>query len=258
MPNSPSSVQGVPENSPAWNEIRAVVFDAVATVIFPNPSITEVYGDVAERHGGSRKPVPQLQAAFRHAYAIQEQIDQAAQWQTSEERERQRWWEIVSHSLDDVADPQAAFADLFGHYSRGAAWRVPDGTAELLERLHQRGFRLAMASNYDSRLQRVMSELPELARLRDNLIISSLVGWRKPAIGFFEAVQQRLQIPAHQILFVGDDLQNDVLGAQAAGFQAVWLQPKGDPNGQVQTIRQLAELEPILSGSDPLGMQILQ
>ena len=36
--------------------LRAVVFDAVGTLIVPNPSVAEVYGDVGRRHGSRYRP----------------------------------------------------------------------------------------------------------------------------------------------------------------------------------------------------------
>jgi putative hydrolase of the HAD superfamily len=55
------------------------------------------------------------------------------------------------------------------------------------------------------------------------LVISSEVGFRKPHASFFEAVCQRLGLPAWQILCVGDDLENDVRGAMRAGLSALLL-----------------------------------
>jgi len=210
---------------PHFTGIRAVFFDAVGTVIFPNPTITEIYGDVAVRHGGQRKPLDELRQSFARSFAEQETVDITLNWRTSDARERERWQIIVASSLDDVTNPDAAFEELYQHFSRGAAWRVPTGIAGVLDSMQSRGLILGMGSNYDSRLIQVMDELTELRLLRDRLVISSLVGCRKPAKAFFEAVIARAGVPAESILFVGDDLQNDLQGAQAAGLQAVLLDP---------------------------------
>ncbi len=60
-------------------------------------------------------------------------------------------------------------------------------------------------------------------RLVDDLIISSEVGWRKPAPQFFAAVAERLKCEPREILFIGDSVENDYAGAVAAGMPALLL-----------------------------------
>ncbi len=57
-------------------------------------------------------------------------------------------------------------------------------------------------------------------------MVSSAVGWRKPAPEFFHAVAETLQLPANAILYVGDDRGNDYVGAVNAGMRALLLDPK--------------------------------
>ena len=205
--------------------IGAVAFDAVGTLIFPNPGAATVYAEGAERHGIAVNPAdigPKLWAQFR----IEEEADRIADWVTSEAREEQRWRNIVFAALPGATEE--LFRELYRHFSQPTAWSVPPAAAELLTELHRRGFLLGMASNYDSRLASVVNGNPSLAPVRDRLVISSLVGVRKPGRGFFTAgVLPAMGVPAAQILFVGDDHENDYLGATAAGLRAVLLDPKG-------------------------------
>ena len=79
----------------------------------------------------------------------------------------------------------------------------------------------------------VAAGLPELRPLR-HLVISSEVGWRKPAPGFFAALCARVGLPAGEVLLVGDDRVNDYDGATAAGLRAVLV---GD--GGIGSLREL-------------------
>ncbi|MGV7221276.1 MAG: HAD family hydrolase [Nitrospinales bacterium] len=54
-------------------------------------------------------------------------------------------------------------------------------------------------------------------------VYSSEVKWRKPHKFIFEFAINRLDLSPNQILFVGDDYNMDVIGAQGAGMQAAWL-----------------------------------
>ncbi|MGE3809774.1 MAG: HAD-IA family hydrolase [Gemmataceae bacterium] len=206
-------------------DVDAVVFDAVGTLLLVEPPAGEVYYEVGKRHG-SKLPRAEVVRRFAEVFAAEEEHDRVGGLRTSEERELERWRNIVAHVLDDVADPAACFEEMFRHFALPGAWRVPAGAACLLAKLDRLGYRLALASNFDSRLRSVVAGLPELAVL-DRLVISSEIGWRKPAPEFFAELSRLLATPACRILLVGDDPVNDFEGAVRAGLQALLLDPAG-------------------------------
>ncbi len=206
-------------------DIRAVAFDAVGTLIHPEPSPAVTYAAVGRAHG-SRLTVAEIATRFRTAFAREEALDLANGLRTSEERERRRWRHIVGEVLNDVSDPERCFEELFAHFSRPDAWRCDPAVAAVLGELRRRGYVLAMASNYDARLRSVAAGLPELRPLR-HVVISSEVGWRKPATEFFAALCARLGLPPGEILLVGDDRVNDYEGAMAAGLRAALVGERG-------------------------------
>jgi putative hydrolase of the HAD superfamily len=204
------------------NGIVAVYFDAVGTVIFPTPTAAVVYASVAARHRhtfDAAQLAPKLWQQFR----AEDENDRVAGWATSEERERTRWRTIVSAALPESSEE--LFTELFEHFARPSAWAVPDDAAKTLLALQTTGLQLGMASNYDLRLQSVVRGTAALAPVQDRLIISSVVGVRKPGHRFFEAVIQQAECEPGQILFVGDDAENDYAGAVEAGLRAVLLDP---------------------------------
>ncbi len=205
--------------------IRAVVFDAVGTVILPNPGAATVYAAAAARHAITFD-VASLSQRIWERYAVEDQADRAGGWRTSEARERERWRNIVEAAIPGAGAD--LFEELFQHFSMPSAWFVMDGVAETLRELESRGFVLALASNYDRRLESVVAGLPALAPLRQRLVISSVVGFRKPALEFFrDGVLPTVGCEAGEVLFVGDDLENDIHGAWNAGMRAVLFDPKG-------------------------------
>ena len=82
---------------------------------------------------------------------------------------------------------------------------------------------------------------PELAPARGRCVVSSLVGWRKPAPQFFAALVEAAGCQSHQVLYVGDDKRNDLDGATAAGLRAVLLDPAAENSG-ADRIRGLRDL----------------
>src|SRR5438105_1706540 len=187
--------------------VQAIFFDAVGTLIHPEPPAPAVYAEVGRRHGSRLTPAEVTQR-FAAAFAREEALDLAQGLQTNEKRELQRWQRIVAEVLDDVANPAACFAELYHHFSRATSWRCEPEVAGVLEELAARGHLLGVASNYDHRLRPVVKGLAPLQPLRE-LVISSSVGWRKPAPQFFIALTSHTGLPADRILLVGDDRVND-------------------------------------------------
>lgn len=221
--------------------VRAVFFDAVGTLIQPDPPALMVYAEVGRRFG-SRLSADDLGPRFRNAFGREEQLDRDNGLRTSEPREFERWRRIVGAVLDDVADADACFRELFAHFGRPGAWRLDADAAAVLGELAGRGCRLGMASNYDGRLRGVVRGLPALAPLR-HLVISSEVGWRKPAPRFFAALCQEVGVAPGQVVFVGDDWENDYEGGRAAGLRAVLFDPHSKRAvAEVNRIARLSEL----------------
>jgi putative hydrolase of the HAD superfamily len=134
-----------------------------------------------------------------------------------------------------VADPtrqEDCFDTLYQHFAEPQNWRCYDDVAESLRKLHAKKLQLVIASNFDQRLHSVCAGLEDLRPVTDR-IISSEVGWRKPAREFFNIVCERTDCRPHEILFVGDDPLNDIQGARLAGMPAAWIDRRGEPTGAV-------------------------
>jgi putative hydrolase of the HAD superfamily len=221
--------------------VRAVFFDAVGTLIHPHPPAGDAYAEAGWRFG-SRLDAAVVRRRFAAAFAEQERLDAQNGQRTSEAREVARWRAIVADVLGDVLDPEGCFAALYEHFARPDAWRVEPGAGEVLRTLRQAGYRLGVASNFDHRLRGVLAGLADLPPF-DHLVISSEVGWKKPAQEFFRRLCEEAGCAPSQILLVGDDLGNDQLGATAAGLHALLLDPEqSSPLPPRDRLRSLAEL----------------
>ena len=122
--------------------------------------------------------------------------------------------------FDDVPDATPAFEELWQHFARPEHWRLVDEIAHLWRSLAGQNLMLGIASNFDARLETISQALlPELDPRY--LFISSRIGWRKPQPAFFASIEAQLQLRPEQILLVGDDPENDLRGAQSAGWHAL-------------------------------------
>lgn len=111
----------------------------------------------------------------------------------------------------------------------------------VLERLHRAGFRIALASNLAPAYIRPALDI--LGEFIDVTCFSCSAAVRavKPEPAFFDALQTRTEIPAHEILMVGDSLTSDIEGAKAAGLAALHFVPGVGAPGPGQ-IRRLTDV----------------
>ncbi|MFO0843884.1 MAG: HAD-IA family hydrolase [Gemmataceae bacterium] len=205
--------------------VRAVFFDAVGTLIHPEPSAADAYLHFG-RQFGCKLPADEIRRRFGAAFSAQERLDSTRGHRTDEARELARWRRIVAEVLDDVADADGCFRALHDWFARPAAWRAEPGAGEALRRLDALGYAVGIASNFDYRLRGVVAGIDELRWVR-RLLISSEAGWKKPSGGFFTRLCELAGSPPSLVLYIGDDLDNDLAGARAAGLRAMLLAPGG-------------------------------
>lgn len=204
---------------------RVVFFDAVGTLIHPDPPAPRVYA-AAGRRFGSRLDETTIAALFRAAFRRQEEVDRAGNLRTDEAREVARWRAIVGEVFDDIRDTETCFQELYFHFAQPGAWRCQPESAAVFAALAERGHLLGIASNFDHRLRGLVENMPALRPMR-HLVISSEIGWRKPAPEFFAAMCRQAGSAPEHVLYVGDDLVNDYQGALSAGVRAVLLAVHG-------------------------------
>jgi putative hydrolase of the HAD superfamily len=228
--------------------VRVVFFDAVGTLITPEPSAAGAYHDLGRRFGSRREP-GEVRQAFGRAFARQEEQDATGEFRTDEAREVERWRNIVAEVLPDVADFESCFRALYEHFARPSAWRCDPEAGEVLRELQGRGYLVGVASNFDHRLRSVVAGLPDLTPVR-HFVISSEVGWKKPARRFFEALATVSGYVPQQILLVGDDPDNDFRGATEAGLHALLLDPEGTSSLPAEA--RLTSLRGMLADCNPI------
>ena len=55
---------------------------------------------------------------------------------------------------------------------------------------------------------------------------SAEAGVAKPHPSIFRQALDKVQLPAHQMVYVGDDPEKDVIGAQQLGLRTIWFNPQ--------------------------------
>lgn len=121
--------------------------------------------------------------------------------------------------------PPAAGAAVLREHDRRpeGLWCIPDAdAAPVLRELARRGVRRGVVSNADGRVRRQL-ETAGLASFFDVIVDSAEVALRKPDPAIFRLAAARLGVEPADAIYVGDIYDVDVLGAHAAGMDALWL-----------------------------------
>jgi putative hydrolase of the HAD superfamily len=220
--------------------IQAVTFDVGGTLIEPWPSVGHLYAEVAERHGLKNISSPDLNLRFAAAWEANTGFDYT----------KAGWERVVSETfrgLTGAAGRVTFFAELYQRFAQADAWRVFPDVRPTLELLAAQGIRLGVISNWDERLRGLLERL-QLQQYFETLAISCEVGFTKPSPVLFQHAATKLGVPAAAILHVGDTEELDLLGARAAGFDAVRVE-RGRGARSPGSLRSLAELPARLADS---------
>ncbi len=126
-----------------------------------------------------------------------------------------------------VADeifPQLAERLYARHRERNLWSRVRPGTAEALQELRERGYRLGVISNADGRVEALI-EAVGLAPYFDFVLDSTVVGVEKPDPRIFRLACERGGVQPEETVYVGDIYEIDVVGARTVGMRTFLIDP---------------------------------
>lgn len=212
-----------PEPLP-WSRPEGLLLDAMGTLIELRESVGSQYAAVAADHGHDLEAAA-IDAAFGTIYRQAPPLAFAdLQGEPLREAER-RWWgdrirETFAAIGAEAPQPELQLA-LFDHFAQSSCWQVCDDAPEQLGRWRAAGLRLAVVSNFDSRLHGLLEGLG-LAPYLDAVVISSEAGAAKPDPRPFALALEALELRPDQAWHIGDSPE-DLAGAQAAGVRCVLI-----------------------------------
>ncbi|MFT3830286.1 MAG: HAD-IA family hydrolase [Opitutaceae bacterium] len=225
--------------------IRAITFDAAGTLLDPHPSVGAVYGEVGRAHGLGATDA-ELERRFHAAFKARYH-----QLRSSEPAERAFWRDLIGEVFAPWADAATAdrlYPDLWEAFAEARRWRPRADMPALLASLRRRGLKLAILSNWDSRLHRVVAG-HGWGEWLDQVFVSADLGVEKPAPPIFAYAARALGCRPDELLHVGDSWDHDVVGALGAGWHAAWLNATSAPlaDGRAHRLARLEEVPELLA-----------
>ncbi|KAI3869684.1 hypothetical protein MKX03_011881 [Papaver bracteatum] len=194
---------------------KALLVDAVGTLVVPAQPMAQIYRQIGEKYGVDYSE-GEILNRYRWAYE--------KPWGNSRLRyvdDGRPFWQYIVSQSTGCSDPQY-FEELYHYYATDKAWRLCDPDAErVFMALRKAGVKLAVVSNFDTRLRSVLRAL-NCDHWFDAVTVSAEVAAEKPNPTIFLKACDLLEVKPEDTLHIGDDRRNDLWGARDAGCDA-WL-----------------------------------
>ncbi len=201
-------------------EADVIFFDAAGTLIYLARPPGWHYALTARKFG-LEVDEGRMESAFREVWKARPARPPSPGPRDDDDRP---WWRALALEVLHVAAPsatqidaQAWFDELYTHFAKPGVWLLYDDARRCLDRLMGR-YRLAVISNFDGRLRRVLDDLGVAARF-ENLFISSELGCEKPAPAIFRQALGSMNAEPGRCIHAGDDPERDWAGAAAVGLE---------------------------------------
>ncbi|MFC6717433.1 HAD family hydrolase [Natrialbaceae archaeon GCM10025810] len=191
--------------------VRAIVFDLDYTLTVPNRDRGAILADAAESAGAP--PLSREDYLEAHRRNL-----------TRETREP-----IFADLLEEAgADVEpAAVANAYRETIADSLRPLP-GVERLLERL-RREYRVGLLTNGPVRAQRDKLETLGWENAFDAALVTGELEAGKPDPRAFEAILRELCVDPDEAVYVGDEVEADVVGATNAGLDAIQVVREGGP-----------------------------
>lgn len=137
------------------------------------------------------------------------------------------------------------------HYINAKTLDLLQENKQVLEHLKQAGYPMVLVSNFYGNINQVLKDA-EIDGYFKDVIESAVVGVRKPNPAIFALGVCALNLPASQVLVVGDTYGKDIIPAHKLGCHTLWIKGLQWEEKQVDEsipdgiIRNLSEMEEFL------------
>ena len=103
--------------------------------------------------------------------------------------------------------------------------QMSNTTISILELAKENDVKLGIITNGSSEHQWVKIKALGVERWidRENIIVSGDYGVNKPDVRIFEIMKEKLQLPNDSLYYIGDSIENDIVGANNAGWKSIWI-----------------------------------
>uniref|UniRef100_A0A7M4EYX7 Haloacid dehalogenase-like hydrolase domain-containing protein 3 n=2 Tax=Crocodylus porosus TaxID=8502 RepID=A0A7M4EYX7_CROPO len=216
----------------AMLRLRLLTWDVKDTLIRLRHPVGESYSAEARVHGIQVEPEA-LNKSFHQAYKVQSK--HFPNYGLNRGLSSKQWWvDVVKQTFrlsgvheDAVLAPIAE--KLYQDFCIACNWEVLPGATETLRQCSQQGIRMAVISNFDKRLEKILSQC-DLRHHFEFVFTSEDAGFAKPDQRIFLKALRISGVAPQLAAHVGDDYMKDYRAAREVGMHSFLLKRSGQAN----------------------------
>jgi len=199
---------------------KVVFFDLNKTLIDNDPTREELEYNILNKEKGYKIPMDTVNKAYM--VADEYFYNECARLPLVERSPQEKFTVYYMHQIKVLEYCGVQADDVLVKYVMQRYiedcknMKVFDDAIDTLNVLRQKGIKTGLLSNSDSDITPLLNEL-DLSQKLDYVITSAECGATKPSAAIFNIALQKASVKAAEALYIGDQIDIDVAGAQNAG-----------------------------------------
>lgn len=101
-------------------------------------------------------------------------------------------------------------------------------TVSTIKKIKDMGLKVGLITNGKHNLQYRKLELLGIRDMFDEIIVSEDFGADKPDLRIFEEMARRMKLHPSEMLYIGDNPENDIEPSRTVGYTPVWIKTTGN------------------------------
>lgn len=205
-------------------KFKGIFFDAGNTLLSVYPSVGSIYAQAAEVFGLSVTH-DAIENSFKELWNVTAPLVSNEGHRLSYEKERDWWKYLVREVFREhlhLMDFDQFFDYLYRRFAETDCWRLYEEVPVVLQELRQRGLKLAIISNWDSRLPSLCDQLG-ISSFFETVVVSAIVGYEKPHPTIFQIALEQTGLSPEEVIYIGDDPYLDYQAARKIGIHSLHL-----------------------------------
>ena len=226
---------------------RAILFDFDGTLAYMQPSHRQLYEQAINEYAESTKLIPVNEISVQDAWVKWTTNDgvEHLEYSNSKENYNELRRQIHIDRLEALSVQKniKIIADRIVELESNANfYMLYEDVKETLSALFQENIQMGIVSNHLWNLNDIIKHLG-ISKYFDCIISSAQIGYRKPHPKIYELALSKIDVPSENVLFVGDNFENDYLGPKKIGLNAILLDRNstGHINESIKSLNEIGK-----------------
>lgn len=241
---------------------KVIIFDAGDTLIKVGNNYSVLINEAVQEKGWEVKPESKSQEVLMEVIGHHPEFLQIAEDFDDVEKIKKDFPELIKITKEWCQDMGYPYDDKnvtdllkkIVHIKQSVNDPLMEGlfpkVHETLTQLKSEGYRLALLSNWDSSLRKLLKKY-DIKNYFEAIVISGEVGFAKPDPRIFEKALHDLKVLKKDVVYVGDSLHDDIYGAKGAGIQPIWANYYAQPlPGDLSDVITISSIDELLNKVD--------